>query len=163
MPKISNLYVECYIDTMLITALGFPPNPVHQSNGHVIKSVMNCKIKSVGIIDKDKVKNVASNLRKFKLEEADINNNLEFYVFENRSLVKVCRDVEYWLWHCNEQLDPSISFPYDSVKELKKFTKNERTRRDAKIINFINKLVQKNPPAIHKLREYLYEHFGNQY
>lgn len=163
MPKISNLYAECYIDAMLITALGFPPNPIHQSNGHVIKSIMNCKIKSVGNIDKDKVKNVASNVKKFALIDADIHNNLEFYVYKNRFLVKVCRDVEHRLWHCNEQLDCPIPFPYDTVKELKKFTKNDRTKRDAKIMNFINTLVQRNPPAIQKLREYLYEHFWDQY
>ena len=41
MGKIHNLYVECYLDTMLITALGFEPNGVHQSNSYVINSIID--------------------------------------------------------------------------------------------------------------------------
>lgn len=165
MGKIHNLYVECYLDTYFIEKLlGQEPNGVHQSNAQVIKFVMEHPSKAVGIIDRDKAKNLPSNLKKFTPIEEDKANNLEFYVFKNvKFLVKICRDIEHWLWHCNEQLEYPIKFPYENVEGLRKNSKNANIKHDPKITNFIGALVQKNPPAIKKLRQYLDNHFKNQY
>jgi hypothetical protein len=163
MSKIGNLYVECYLDTYFIEKLlGHQPNGVHQNNAQVIKYMMD-RPKAIGIIDRDKAKNLPSNINKFKLVDKDEANNLEFYVYENRFLVKVCRDIEHWLWHCNQQLDNPLKFPYENIETLKKNSKSSEIKKDPKITNFIGELIQRNPPAIKKLKLYLQGLIKNQY
>ncbi len=154
--KADNLALECHLDTLFFTLLGFTSlNEVHFGFGFVSKTMKNLKEKgktAIGVIDNDSKKNQADYFWDFISKEKFGNIEiLEKKDTENCFLIKIGKnDIEGWLIEMNQKLAQpyKINDKIINGKYLKGKSKDRNLKYNQGIIDFLNHLIQAEPPEI---------------
>ena len=158
MIEVKRIFPECYADTLLVKLILQRGNPAHYKGIHNVAAALqkhqNHTQFTVGLIDKDKVKNASNYIKKFIVVfEQD---NLAILNLPGTQIYLIQLNPAFEKWLLAAAGSCGISLPNDYIFE--------HFKRDAKDINvedisrckkFINSVVEANPPAIQTLKFWL--------
>ena len=165
MIEVKRIFPECNADTLLVELLLQRGAPAHYKGiskvAKALQAVENNEILTYGIVDSDKFKNNPPYFEQFKLiEDKSVDQGLILKQLpnSNKHLIFICPEFEPWIWQraADCGINPNDSnFGFVSLDVLNKVSKKNEIHEQKEFKKFVNAVVQKNPPAIVTLRNWL--------
>lgn len=155
----TRIFPECDADTLLVELIR-KKTPQHCFGNSRVAAQMEKRLNSrdthIGVVDSDKFKRTPHYLKTFKKEIATEKSGLILRQKDktNQYLVFIHPKFEPWIWKCAElaQLKPS-RWGFNTIDQLYAVTKHGAFENQ-RLKNFLNAIVQKNPPPINQLRKW---------
>ncbi len=163
MIEVKRIFPECNADTLLVELILQRGRSAHYKGttnvSQALKKYNNNSHNIIGIVDKDKLKNIPPYFNQFTElynHEPDFGLILKKMPEEKKFVIFICPAFEAWIWAraMESQINPN-EFGFNSIDELRATSKKNEIREDAKFKRFINTVVQSDNLAISKLREWL--------
>jgi hypothetical protein len=163
MIEVKRVLPECFSDTLLVELILKRGRPGHRKGiSNVVKDLIDDNRNHefiIGIADTDKFKRENPNLKQFEI----IDNKLVeegLLILKKpgteKHLIRIDPEFELWIWKIAGQCEINTAeFGFNSLNDLYQASKNKDVDQDQNMKAFINKVIQKNPPAIKTLREWL--------
>ena len=153
--KVINILAECYGDTLLTKQLKYEYHAYHSGIGEVANQMRKYykNRRAIAIIDDDK----QSKPTYFTEEcsQIDKKNGLTLmkHKVEDHYVIKISPALEDFIYSASRSCNLP---PFDSDKKnFRNTLKNDKLHSNQKFINHLNKIVQKNPPEIKTLKEFI--------
>lgn len=152
----TNIYTECWADSLLIEMLGFK-KPNHQVGiNEVIKQLLQTKVnKAIGIIDDDK-KKTSITFKEFKFIEEKESMRLLQYPSSNKHLILLKPAFEKWVFEQAEQKNiDSAEYGFTKLKDFARLSKSMYVNENQKVKQFLNTIHQKQSAGFIQLKQWI--------
>ncbi len=151
-----NILPECFADTEMIKIIGFKRANHCPSIGAVAnKMKKNYKNRlAIGIVDRDKPGTIPSYFNNF-----EVIGDFEGFQVKNlphtkHYLIVIEPALEQWIIDTAFTLDiPLKRYGFDTLKKLKRITKNQHVGRNENFKDLINRMHQKKSSPLKAMRE----------
>jgi hypothetical protein len=169
MIEIKNIFPECDSDTLLVKLITQRGNANHSHGISKVEWAMKRRGDTnevlIALVDSDKFKKPEENRYLYSFTEiiVDCTNAKESLVLKklpnnNRYAVFLCPEFEPWIWRQAQLAGiKTTDFGFPDLDSLYKVSKHFRTNESQIFKNFVNAVVQANPPGILLLRKWLVE------
>lgn len=164
MIEVKRIFPECNADTLLVELILKRGRSAHYKGttnvSQALKKYNNNSHSIIGLIDKDKFKNIPPYFSEFTEQVENLENDFGLILkkrpLENKYVIFICPAFEAWIWaRATESNINQEEFGFNSIDDLKRVSKRNELREDPNFKKFINKVVQSDNVAISKLREWL--------
>lgn len=151
-----NILVECYGDTLLAKQMKYDYFPFHSGVGEVANTMKKnfSNRKAIAIIDNDK------NQPSYFTRECNTIKSVNGIILMKHKefdhyVIKISPALEDFINSCAK--DKNLELFEKDKKRFREITKDSKLHSNTKFVNYLNKLIAKNPAGINTIKEFIKE------